>query len=167
MSDQFAATSPYSLASGAGKSMTWFESTITLKASHPELGITEVVLHPGEEPPLHIHKNENEWLYVLDGQMTFHVAGEQYSASAGSFVSFPRDIPHTFTIESAAARFLVVNTPGGFERMFELGPKTPEEAARANASLRHGDRRTASPPDGGRVRLRISKMDTGPGEWRA
>jgi hypothetical protein len=24
-----------------------------------------------------------------------------------------------------------MNTPGGFERMFELGPKTPEDAVRA------------------------------------
>ena len=27
--------------------------------------------------------------------------------------------------------FLAMNTPGGFERMFELAPNTPEEAARA------------------------------------
>ena len=48
-----------------------------------------------------------------------------------TFVSFPRGIPHTFSAETPAARFLVINTPGGFERMFELNPQTQEEAVSA------------------------------------
>jgi quercetin dioxygenase-like cupin family protein len=111
--------------------MGWFGSTITLKASCPEMGVTEVVIHPGEEPPLHVHKNEDEWFYLLEGEMTFHVGRESYPGTAHTFVSFPRGIPHTFTVESPAARFIVINTPGGFERMFELAPRTEEEAVRA------------------------------------
>jgi quercetin dioxygenase-like cupin family protein len=84
---------------------------------------------------MHIHSREDEWLYVLEGEVTFHVAGETYRGSAGAFMSFPRQIPHTFTIETESARILVINTPGGFERMFELGPKTPEEAGRAMESF--------------------------------
>ena len=122
---------PYALAVGAGKAMSWFAASITLKASSPGLGVVEVVISPGDEPPLHVHKNEDEWFYVLDGAMTFHVGGENFHGTTGTFVSFPRGIPHTFTIESAAARCLVMNTPGGFERMFEIAPKTPEEAVRA------------------------------------
>jgi quercetin dioxygenase-like cupin family protein len=115
--------------------MVWFGSTITLKASNPGVGITEVVLRPGEEPPMHIHKNEDEWLYVLDGEVTFHVGGEDHFGKAGAFVSFPRGIAHTFSIESETGRILVINTPGGFERMFELAPRTPEEAERALAAF--------------------------------
>jgi hypothetical protein len=37
-------------------------------------------------------------------------------------------------IEGSHARILVMNTPGGFERMFELAPKTPEDAARRAAT---------------------------------
>jgi quercetin dioxygenase-like cupin family protein len=111
--------------------MGWFESTITLKASCAEIGVIEAMLRPGEEPPLHVHKNEDEWLMVLDGEMTFQVGGENHLGKAGAFVSFPRGIPHTFSVESERARFLVMNTPGAFERMFELAPKTPEEAVRA------------------------------------
>jgi quercetin dioxygenase-like cupin family protein len=102
-----------------------------MKASDPAIGITEVVLSPGEEPPLHIHRNEDEWLFVIEGEMTFHVGGENYPGKPGAFVSYPRGIAHTFSVESPKARFLVMNTPGGFERMFELAPKTPEEAERA------------------------------------
>ncbi len=131
MASEFQPHSPYHLPAGAGKAMAWFDATITLKASDASLGVTEATLQPGEEPPFHVHKNEDEWFYVLEGQMTFHVGGDQYSAGAGAFVRYPRGIPHTFTVESPRARFLVINTPGGFERMFERGPKTPEEAAAA------------------------------------
>jgi quercetin dioxygenase-like cupin family protein len=131
MSTQISPDRPYALEAGAGTAMGWFGSTVTLKASSPELGVTEVLIHPGEEPPLHVHKYESEWFLLLEGRMTFHVGGENYPGEPGAFVSFPKGIPHTFTIESSSARFLVMNTPGGFERMFELAPKTPEEAERA------------------------------------
>lgn len=51
--------------------------------------------------------------------------------TTGSFVHLPRGIPHTFTVESDTARCLAIKAPGGFERMFELAPKTIEEAVAA------------------------------------
>jgi quercetin dioxygenase-like cupin family protein len=111
--------------------MSWFSAQITLKASDPQLGVVEVVIAPGDEPPLHIHRDEDEWFYVLDGEVTFHVGEDTYRETAGAFVSFPRGIAHTFTIESGSARFLVLNTPGGFERMFERAPRSVEDALRA------------------------------------
>lgn len=122
---------PYALAAGAGTVLAWFGSTITLKASAADLGVTEVHMSPGDEPPLHLHRNEDEWLYVLEGAVTFHVGGQDHLGTAGAFVSFPRAIPHTFSVETPAARFLVINTPGGFEHIFEHQPKPPEEAERA------------------------------------
>ncbi len=111
--------------------MAWFGATATLKASSPGLGAVEFLIRPGDEPPLHVHKNEDEWFYMLEGEVTFHVGGENHAGATGAFVCFPRGIPHTFTVQSPTARFLLFNTPGGFERMFELAPKTPEEAIRA------------------------------------
>jgi quercetin dioxygenase-like cupin family protein len=128
---QISAQSPYVLQAGEGKPLAWFDSTITLKASSPELGATEVIIHPGEEPPMHVHKYEDEWFYLLEGEVTFHVGGESYLGRAGAFVSFPRSMPHTFTVESSSAHFMVMNTPGGFERMFEMAPTNDEEALRA------------------------------------
>jgi hypothetical protein len=55
------------------------------------------------------------------------------SRRVGSFVFLPRAVPHTFSIESPTARMLLLNAPGGFERMFELAPSTPEEAMSALA----------------------------------
>jgi quercetin dioxygenase-like cupin family protein len=124
-------SSPYVLAGAAGKAMAWFSATITLKASSREFGLVEVLIAPGDEPPLHVHRNEDEWFYVLDGELTIHVGGENHPGGAGAFAFLPRGVPHTFTVESPSARFLVMNTPGGFERMFELAPRTPEGAVRA------------------------------------
>ena len=135
MLNQIDANRPYALAAGSGTPMVWLGSSITLKASSPDIGVTEHSLSPGEEPPLHVHKNEDEWFYMLEGEVTFHVGGENHLGKAGAFVSFPRGVPHTFSVETPSARFLLMNTPGGFERMFELAPRTPEEAERAMASF--------------------------------
>jgi quercetin dioxygenase-like cupin family protein len=122
---------PYALAEGDGEVMSWFSAKLTLKASAPELGIVEAVMSPGDEPPLHFHSREDEWFYVLDGDVTFHVGGDDHRAGPGAFVSFPCGIAHTFTVESPTARMLIANTPGGFEQMFKLEPNTPEEAIQA------------------------------------
>ncbi|MDX6511074.1 MAG: hypothetical protein QOE36_578 [Gaiellaceae bacterium] len=131
MAAQLDTSLPYVLGPGAGEPMSWFSATITLKASSPELGVCEILIGPGDEPPMHVHSRDDEWFYVLEGEATFHVGDESHRAAAGAFVSFPRRVPHTFTVESPTARFLLLNTPGGFERMFELAPKTVEEAVRA------------------------------------
>ena len=135
MSAQLSAGVPYALAAGEGKAMGWFGSTVTLKASCREMGVTEVLIHEGEEPPMHVHQNEDEWFYMLEGEMTFHVGGRILRGGVGAFVSVPRGIPHTFSVESGTARFLVINTPGGFERMFEVAPKTEAQAVQAMEKL--------------------------------
>ena len=126
---------PYALPAAGGKPMAWFGSTIILKASSPDLGVTDVTIRPGEEPPLHVHRNEDEWFYLISGNVTFHVGDQNFFGEPGAFVSFPRGIPHTFSIEADQAQFLVMNTPGGFEKMFERAPKSPEEAVAAMTAL--------------------------------
>jgi quercetin dioxygenase-like cupin family protein len=124
---------PYHLAAGEGEPMSWFTASFRLKASGPHIGLMELEASPGVEPPMHVHRNEDEWYYLLDGEVTFHVGTESYRGQPGSFVFFPREVPHTFTIETSAARMLLLNAPGGFERMFELAPSTPAEAVAALA----------------------------------
>jgi len=122
---------PYHLAAGEGQPMSWFTAEFRLKASDGQIGLMELTASPGIEPPLHVHTHEDEWYYVLDGEVTFHVGGDIHHGRAGSLAFLPRAIPHTFTIESPTARMLLLNAPGGFERMFELAPSTPEEAMTA------------------------------------
>jgi quercetin dioxygenase-like cupin family protein len=65
--------------------------------------------------PLHVHCREDEWFYVIEGELTLWVGGRTISARAGSFVYGPRGIPHTFVVASERARFLLVTEPGGLD----------------------------------------------------
>ncbi len=123
----------YHLAAGEGQPMSWFTAEFRLKASDEQIGLMELTASAGVEPPMHVHRNEDEWYYVLAGEVTFHVGNDTYRGAAGSLVFLPRAVPHTFTIESPTARMLLLNAPGGFERMFELAPATLEDAVSALA----------------------------------
>ncbi len=74
---------------------------------------------PMSGPPLHRHSREDEWLYVLDGEVTVEVDGRRSVLSAGGSTFAPRGTAHTFQIFGpAAARILVMVTPGGFDHFF-------------------------------------------------
>jgi hypothetical protein len=62
-----------------------------------------------------MHTREDEWFYILEGELAFWVGGRRMDAPAGAFVYGPRGIPHTFMVTSAEARFLVGVEPAGFE----------------------------------------------------
>jgi mannose-6-phosphate isomerase-like protein (cupin superfamily) len=77
--------------------------------------VTEHVATRGSGSPLHVHHNEEEWFYVLEGELTIWVAGTTVVAGAGVFVYGPRDVPHTFVVSSERARFQLATGPAGFE----------------------------------------------------
>jgi quercetin dioxygenase-like cupin family protein len=124
---------PYHLAAGEGQPMSWLTAAFRLKASGEQIGLIELEASPGVEPPMHVHHNEDEWYYVLDGEVTFHVGDAVYRGQPGSLAFLPRSVPHTSTIETPSAAMLLLNAPGGFERMFELAPTTPDQAIAALA----------------------------------
>lgn len=114
------AVSPIALAAGEGEALWFLGILVTIKAtSEATAGGVAVIEHHaprGSGSPLHVHHREDEWFYVIEGQLTFWVGGEVVEAPAGSFVYGPREIPHTFTVVSETARFLLVTEPAGFER---------------------------------------------------
>lgn len=80
----------------------------------------ETVVASGEGPPLHKHANEDESLYVIDGEVRFKLGDELQSAPVGSFVFIPRGTPHTFqNVGDEPARMLIHFTPSGMERFFD------------------------------------------------
>ncbi|MDQ3645288.1 MAG: quercetin 2,3-dioxygenase [Actinomycetota bacterium] len=93
------------------------------------LGLVEAELYRGFGPPLHVHRREDEAIHVIDGEVRFRQAEEEFRGGPGTFVWGPRGVPHTFKVESDTARILVLVTPGGFERMFEVGGVPLSESA--------------------------------------
>jgi len=114
------AVSPTACLQGEGETFWSFGALITIKASAEttagRVAVIEVLAPKGAGSPLHVHHNEDEWFYVTEGELTFWVGGRIIHAPTGAFVFGPRDIPHTFMVSSAQARFLLVTQPGGFEK---------------------------------------------------
>lgn len=83
------------------------------------LGVVETVIPPGHSTPLHVHRDEDEALYVLAGAVDLVCGGERFRAEAGAFAYMPRGIAHTFLgIGDEPARVLVLLLPGGLEEAF-------------------------------------------------
>ncbi len=80
----------------------------------------ENVIPPGEGPPLHTHANEDEFWWVIEGELRFTLGEELSSAPEGTFVFVPRGTPHNFqNVGEGPARILVMFTPAGMERFFD------------------------------------------------
>lgn len=87
-----------------------------------QFGLIEISGGPGGEPPLHIHENEDEMFYVVEGRLKAFCGDQVRTLEAGDSVFLPRHVPHTFKVLSKQVRFLVYVTPAGFEEYFrELG----------------------------------------------
>ena len=90
-------------------------------------GLLEIVVPEGVGSPWHVHPEEDEWFYVLEGELTFWVADTRLSLKAGSFAFGPKGVPHTFYAEAGGAKALVGFAPmqfEGFQR--EVGEPAPD-----------------------------------------
>ncbi|MGI8562719.1 MAG: cupin domain-containing protein [Candidatus Dormibacter sp.] len=71
-------------------------------------------------PPRHVHKNEDEAIYVIEGTLTFDVDGRRFEAGPGAFVWMPRERPHSFSnLSTTPAWAFGVFLPPDVERFFE------------------------------------------------
>jgi len=72
-------------------------------------------------PPYHFHYTQDEWFYILEGEIVFKIGDDIFTAKAGDSVFAPRQIPHTFTKTSEEpARMLVTYQPAGTMEEFFL-----------------------------------------------
>jgi quercetin dioxygenase-like cupin family protein len=91
----------------------------TGKDTQGQFALQEQVGRKGNVPPPHIHHREDETFYVLEGEMTFSICDQTIKAAPGTMVFAPRNVVHSFTIDSEQVRILVQNTPAGLEEFFK------------------------------------------------
>lgn len=108
---------------GDGEAIWFLQTLMTVKASGAESGgafsLIEVQYPPALSPPLHLHHNEDESFYVLEGKVTFTCGDRTWTAGQGAFAVLPRGIEHGFTIgQSAPAKMLQMSSAPGSERFF-------------------------------------------------
>jgi uncharacterized RmlC-like cupin family protein len=91
---------------------------VLLRSEDSNGRLAVVELTGGGRPPLHHHEFD-ETFYVLEGELTFQLGEELVTRRAGEVAFVPRGLAHTYAnLSDAAARALLVLTPGGFERYF-------------------------------------------------
>lgn len=74
--------------------------------------------------PLHTHRNEDEYSFVLEGRVGVQLGDEVLEAGPGDLVFKPRGQQHAFwNAGDEPARLLEIISPAGFENYFrELAP---------------------------------------------
>ena len=98
---------------------TWYNGILTSQMAGTEdnngafdLAISKI--RRGTEPPPHVHSREDEFLYVLSGELRFYVDEQVFQVTAGECIFLPRRVPHAWLITSDEAHVITFVTPGGF-----------------------------------------------------
>lgn len=63
-------------------------------------------------PPLHVHHDDDELFYILDGEVVFEIGGERFTATQGSTVFAPHGIPHSTLTKEETRWLMSVHEPG-------------------------------------------------------
>lgn len=118
-------TKPYRLAAGEGVADVWCKTgRMTVKAGSAETGKSFAQLEMndprGTATPMHVHHNEDETFYALEGEILALVGDERITLSAGDFAFAPRGVPHATVVSSERARVLVTTSPGASRRAVRL-----------------------------------------------
>jgi quercetin dioxygenase-like cupin family protein len=114
------AKSGYALAHDEGEAFWLLGMLQTVKVGRADtagqFGMLEIVVPPGLGSPWHVHPEEDEWFYVLEGNLTFYVGDTRFELTTGGFAFGPKGVPHTFIGGGPQpARALVGFAPMQFE----------------------------------------------------
>ena len=127
-------------ASRRGRSIEVSGRQILVKASGEDTGgdfaLFEVPATPGAGPPLHMHHIENEYFFVLEGDLDVQVGKEVIRLKAGGSAYAPRMVPHTWQPAGGReVRFLSLAQPAGHLEAFLVELSKLQKEGRMQPSL--------------------------------
>ncbi len=97
-------------------------SSITFKVSGQEsngLFILENTFHGKGGPGRHLHYEQDEWFYALEGEFIFEVGTERSRLNPGDSLFVPRRVPHVWaSVAGGGGRILVAFAPAGSMETF-------------------------------------------------
>jgi mannose-6-phosphate isomerase-like protein (cupin superfamily) len=133
----------YCLENDQGERLAFAGAEFLLRASAESTGGAFSILEEIDplDTPLHVHANEDELFYVIEGDHVFRVGDEAFHAGPGAIVFAPRGVPHSHRrVQPRTGRFLTMLAPAGFEGFFRAlseaeaaggaGPEAYEAASR-------------------------------------
>jgi mannose-6-phosphate isomerase-like protein (cupin superfamily) len=121
---------PVVLNSGEGSLHYVLGSPYRFLATGAETGgafaLLEVTAPPQHAVPLQVHTREDETFFILEGTMEAQCAGSALTLERNATAFLPRNIPHSYrNPDNVPARYLVMITPGGFEKCLEEFARLP------------------------------------------
>jgi quercetin dioxygenase-like cupin family protein len=123
----------YVLGEEDGKAMSFLGAHLLTKATAENTGgsfcLFDQRVPPNYAVPRHIHRDDDEAWYILDGSATFFCGDQRFEAGKGAWIFLPRGVAHTFKAGASGARLLTMTAPAGFAAFVEAVGQPAEEAA--------------------------------------
>ena len=92
-------------------------SEITFKVTpkdHDGVFVIENTFHEKGGPARHLHFDQDEWFYAVEGEFLLEVGQEQFRLKPGDSVLAPRKIPHVWAYTGGShGRMLIAFMPAG------------------------------------------------------
>jgi quercetin dioxygenase-like cupin family protein len=90
------------------------------------LFVTEQTMLAKGGPPRHLHLEQEEWFYSLEGKFILEVGEDRFTLNPGDSALAPRGIPHVWAyVGNGLGRLLIAFTPAGrMEAFFDAVAKT-------------------------------------------
>ena len=107
------------------------------------LCVTEVIDVEKGGPARHLHHEQEEWFYVVEGRYVIEVGEERYELGSGDSVLAPRKVAHVWAhVGDGTGRLIGALQPAGqieafFDELATLG-SSPEREELSRAFSSHG-----------------------------
>ena len=104
-----------------GNSISDFLFKVSAEDSQGGLSVVEIRHHSKGGPGRHVHFDQEEWFYVLEGEYVFEVGQTRFRLKPGDSAFGPRNVPHVWAfVGDQPGRILsVITQPVGWRRFPE------------------------------------------------
>ena len=115
------------------------------------LSVAEITSFHKGGPARHLHHEQDEWFYVVEGEYAIEVGEERYEPGPGDSVLAPRKVAHVWAhVGEGTGRLIAALQPAGeieafFEDLAKLGTSSPEREELQRAFRSHS-MELAGPP---------------------
>ena len=122
---------------------------VSQKDTNGDLTVFEYVGNEKGGPPLHVHADQDEIFFIVQGEYFFQVGNDKHTLKAGDTIFLPRTVPHTFAqLTDNGKMFFLFQPSGKMEDFFRAignltSAPTPEQGAKIFADH---DMKIVGPP---------------------
>lgn len=109
---------------------------VSSKDTNGSLSIFEYSGFEKGGPPLHVHPNQDEIFFIVQGEYLFKVGDDTHQLKAGDTIFLPRNIPHAFAqLTDIGKMFFLFQPSGKMEDFFRVlgnlrAAPSPEQGAK-------------------------------------